>query len=147
MVLYSVLFYSILFCSILFVCRPRSSTKASGKLKILPEEPEDSSQGRVRAARGISSSTVEALLGESGDGGSGGGSSRNAPGTGAGRVATHSSPDDDEESSEGEEDEEQVEVYKQLAQIPEGSMRRDARRLTRKARARLPRVTAYSTAT
>lgn len=34
-----------------------------------------------------------------------------------------------------------------LTHIPEGSMRRDAMRLTRKARARLPRVTAYSTAT
>lgn len=34
-----------------------------------------------------------------------------------------------------------------LEHIPEGSMRRDALRLTRKARARLPRVTAYSTAT
>lgn len=34
-----------------------------------------------------------------------------------------------------------------LEHIPEGSMRRDALRLTRKARSRLPRVTAYSTAT
>lgn len=34
-----------------------------------------------------------------------------------------------------------------LAHIPEGSMRRDAERLTRKSRSRLPRVTAYSTAT
>ncbi|PKI84964.1 sporulation protein rmd1 [Malassezia vespertilionis] len=33
-----------------------------------------------------------------------------------------------------------------LGHIPEGSMRRDAMRLTRKARARLPRVTAYCTA-
>lgn len=38
-------------------------------------------------------------------------------------------------------------MYKQLAQIPEGSMRRDARRLTKRSRAKLPRVTAYSTAT
>lgn len=34
-----------------------------------------------------------------------------------------------------------------LHNIPEGNMRRDALRLTRKARSRLPRVTAYSTAT
>ena len=34
-----------------------------------------------------------------------------------------------------------------LHHIPEGNMRRDALRLTRKARSRLPRVTAYSTAT
>ena len=62
----------------------------------------------------------------------------------------HHSVDDDDSSSddaaEGE-DEEAVEVYKQLAQIPEGSMRRDARRLTKRSRAKLPRVTAYSTAT
>lgn len=37
-------------------------------------------------------------------------------------------------------------VYKQLAQIPAGSARRDAMRLTRKEKARLPRVTAYCTA-
>ena len=34
-----------------------------------------------------------------------------------------------------------------LHNIPEGNMRRDALRLTRKARSRLPRVTSYSTAT
>lgn len=34
-----------------------------------------------------------------------------------------------------------------LQNIPEGNMRRDALHLTRKARSRLPRVTAYSTAT
>ena len=34
-----------------------------------------------------------------------------------------------------------------LHHIQEGNMRRDALRLTRKARSRLPRVTAYSTAT
>lgn len=58
--------------------------------------------------------------------------------------------DDDDSSSddgEGGEDEETVEVYKQLDQIPEGTMRRDARRLTKRSRANLPRVTAYSTAT
>jgi len=62
--------------------------------------------------------------------------------------------DDDKSSSEGdddvdeaEQDEYQARLYQQLAQIPEGNMRRDARRLTRKARASLPRVTAYSTAT
>lgn len=38
-------------------------------------------------------------------------------------------------------------VYKQLAQIPAGSARRDAMRLTRKEKARLPRVTAYCTST
>lgn len=40
-----------------------------------------------------------------------------------------------------------LQVYKQLAQIPAGSARRDAMRLTRKEKARLPRVTAYCTST
>lgn len=65
-------------------------------------------------------------------------------------TSPHHSVDDDDSSSDdaGEgEDEEAVEVYKQLDQIPEGSMRRDARRLTKRSRAKLPRVTAYSTAT
>jgi hypothetical protein len=34
-------------------------------------------------------------------------------------------------------------VYKQLAQIPAGSARKDAMRLTRKEKAKLPRLTAY----
>jgi hypothetical protein len=61
--------------------------------------------------------------------------------------------DEDEDSSEDGDEEEGAEqrakIAKQLdlARIPEGSMRRDARRITRKGRATLPRVTAYSTAT
>ncbi|CAE6456628.1 unnamed protein product [Rhizoctonia solani] len=43
-------------------------------------------------------------------------------------------------------DEEDAEVYKQIAQIPAGTARKDARRLTKKEKAKLPRVTAYCTA-
>lgn len=98
------------------------STKASGKLKILPEEPEEST---TPSAAGYTAQH-QAHLKSSGD-------------------------DDDEESSEDEDegDEQRAKISKQLelARIPEGSMRRDARRITRKGRASLPRVTAYSTAT
>ncbi|CAO1633951.1 unnamed protein product [Parajaminaea phylloscopi] len=109
---------------------PQRTTKASGKLKILPEEPEDNAVSAIRPSQ------------------------------------LHEGPgddDDDDESSDDDEDGDEqaaskdararrdrpdrAEVNKQLAQIPEGSMRRDARRLTRKGRASLPRVTAYSTAT
>lgn len=37
-------------------------------------------------------------------------------------------------------------VYNQIAQIPEGTARRDAIRLTKKKAKSLPRVTAYATA-
>lgn len=43
-------------------------------------------------------------------------------------------------------DEEGEDSTSRFAHIPEGSMRRDAQRLTRKGRSNLPRVTAYSTA-
>jgi uncharacterized Rmd1/YagE family protein len=39
-----------------------------------------------------------------------------------------------------------LQVYKQIAQIPAGTARKDARRLTKKEKAKLPRVTAYCTA-
>ncbi|KZO98601.1 DUF155-domain-containing protein [Calocera viscosa TUFC12733] len=54
-----------------------------------------------------------------------------------------STPTDDE----GGDDEERVEVYNQIAQIPAGAARKDAARLTKKEKAKLPRVTAYCTAT
>ncbi|KAL7415958.1 hypothetical protein BDY24DRAFT_380627 [Mrakia frigida] len=93
---------------------PNRSTKASQKLKVLPEEPE-------------SLPTQSKVL-------------KNERGEGEEEVS-----DDDEEDEPEEEDD--VQVYKQLAQIPAGSARRDAMRLTRKEKARLPRVTAYCTAT
>ena len=39
-----------------------------------------------------------------------------------------------------------LQVYNQIAQIPEGTARRDALRLTKKKAKSLPRVTAYATA-
>ncbi|KAG8743200.1 hypothetical protein FRC10_000271 [Ceratobasidium sp. 414] len=70
------------------------------------------------------------------------------------RIGSDAEDDDDEEgphvgrTSDGdvEGDEDEAEVYKQIAQIPAGTARKDARRLTRKEKAKLPRVTAYCTA-
>ncbi|KAF8336575.1 DUF155-domain-containing protein [Cantharellus anzutake] len=55
---------------------------------------------------------------------------------------TPGSPSDPHE----EEDDEEAEPYKQIAQIPAGTARKDALRLTKREKARLPRVTAYCTA-
>ncbi|WFD30584.1 sporulation protein rmd1 [Malassezia sp. CBS 17886] len=63
-----------------------------------------------------------------------------AGGTSDAGEARHLDLDLDDET-----DEDDV-MLPQLEHIPEGSMRRDAVRLTRRGRARLPRVTAYSTA-
>ncbi|KAJ9480236.1 Sporulation protein RMD1 [Pseudozyma hubeiensis] len=145
--------------------RSTRSTKQSSKLKILPEEPEDSSTGAAGGTSGGNTplNASSPVIGSSVDGGpsttASGGYRRNPaysepPGptttTAAAAAGATNSVDDDDSSSDdaGEgEDEEAVEVYKQLDQIPEGSMRRDARRLTKRSRAKLPRVTAYSTAT
>ncbi|GAC93058.1 cytoplasm protein [Pseudozyma hubeiensis SY62] len=143
--------------------RSTRSTKQSSKLKILPEEPEDSAAGAAGGTSGGNTPNTASspVIGSSVDGGpsttASGGYRRNpayseppGPTTTAAAVAATNSVDDDDSSSDdaGEgEDEEAVEVYKQLDQIPEGSMRRDARRLTKRSRAKLPRVTAYSTAT
>ena len=112
---------------------PNRSTKASGKLKILPEEPEDG----VTAGE---SAVVATRAGR--DKSTGGG------------VGDDEEEEEEEDSSEEEESgsgdvEQSATMFKQLelAKIPEGSMRRDARRITRRGRASLPRVTAYSTAT
>ncbi|PWN37102.1 DUF155-domain-containing protein [Meira miltonrushii] len=114
------------------------STKASGKLKILPEEPED----------GVHSIQPTAETSQR--------QSRSGPQTDRppiqGTIAEQDEDDDDDDDSSEDEDEgeeQRLKISKQLdlARIPEGSMRRDARRITRKGRASLPRVTAYSTAT
>lgn len=101
---------------------PSRTTKASGKLKILPEEPDNSAVTPVRPSQ----------LGERHD-------------------SDESSDDDDDDDGEGDGAKrfahDKDEAYSRLSHIPEGSMRKDARRLTRKGRATLPRVTAYSTAT
>ncbi|CED82936.1 Uncharacterized conserved protein [Phaffia rhodozyma] len=100
---------------------PNRSTKASQKLKVLPDEPETLPPQPTKVFKAEKPPT-----GEEGD-------------------------DDDESESEDddldEDDDDGVQVYKQLAQIPAGSARRDAMRLTRKEKARLPRVTAYCVAT
>ncbi|CAO1634312.1 unnamed protein product [Sympodiomycopsis kandeliae] len=106
---------------------PNRTSKASGKLKILPEEPEGDAVTPVRPSK---------LNGQ--------------------HDSEESSDDDDDDDDDDDQGtglttkrdrEDREEVYKRLQHIPEGSMRRDARRLTRKGRASLPRVTAYSTAT
>ncbi|KAJ1023507.1 hypothetical protein NDA16_003124 [Ustilago loliicola] len=151
--------------------RSKRSTKQSSKLKILPEEPEDSSTGAPSGGATPLNASSPIIGGGAGAfGGAGAQSNLAISSSGYRRNPSYSEPpnpsaslnaaanansphhsvDDDDSSSddaaEGE-DEEAVEVYKQLDQIPEGSMRRDARRLTKRSRAKLPRVTAYSTAT
>ncbi|SPO39999.1 related to RMD1 - cytoplasmic protein required for sporulation [Pseudozyma flocculosa] len=142
---------------------PNRSSKSSSKLKILPEEPEESTSG------GGTPVLPSSPLYQSGSSTMGSGHSPAlSPGIlrsdgsrrryyedgalqavddAAAAPSNHSHEDSSSSDVEEGEEEEQVEVYKQLAQIPEGSMRRDARRLTKRARANLPRVTAYSTAT
>ncbi|QRV81991.1 Sad1-interacting factor 2 [Ceratobasidium sp. AG-Ba] len=70
------------------------------------------------------------------------------------RIGSEEDEDDDEEGphvarvsdGDAEGDEDEAEVYKQIAQIPAGTARKDARRLTKKEKSKLPRVTAYCTA-
>ena len=145
--------------------KPRRSTKVSGKLKVLPEQPEP---GPVPTKR--------ALL---------------APAQGGeGSNATGDSDDDDGDGGPDEDETEDVDVrfssllvlllwlmrldvlalasqypppytppyplatrcwlpkqvYNQIARMPAGTARRDALRLTKKKAKSLPRVTAYATA-
>ncbi|TEB31865.1 DUF155-domain-containing protein [Coprinellus micaceus] len=98
------------------------STKVAGKLKVLPEQPEnlpslDTKPKTLTAERNQTEGT--ATTGESEDG-------------------------DAEEDSQAEE--EDVEIYNQISLIPEGTARRDALKLTKKKAKSLPRVTAYATA-
>lgn len=99
---------------------PNRSTKASGKLKILPEEPED----------GVHVTPVDSAVAKAG-----------------GEEEEDDSSEDEEGGSGDHEQRARMVKQMELARIPEGSMRRDARRITRRGRASLPRVTAYSTAT
>ncbi|KAG7097586.1 hypothetical protein E1B28_004923 [Marasmius oreades] len=100
------------------------STKAAGKLKVLPEQPEPTvvdikTRGkRIHISEGDESGIATVSAGESDEG------------------------DIDEDSDEIE----SVEVYNQISLIPEGAARRDALRLTKKKAKSLPRVTAYATA-
>ncbi|KAI9432982.1 DUF155-domain-containing protein [Lactarius indigo] len=101
--------------------RANRSTKVSGKLKVLPEQPEP---GPVPTKR--------ALL---------------APAQGGeGSGATADSDDDDGDGGPDEDETEDVDAYNQIARMPAGTARRDALRLTKKKAKSLPRVTAYATA-
>ncbi|KZT28104.1 DUF155-domain-containing protein [Neolentinus lepideus HHB14362 ss-1] len=107
------------------------STKVAGKLKILPEQ--------VPAADAQSPATVKKEV------------RLELPKPSKPSVETVAESDEEaDEEDEGEieveaEDEENVEVYNQIALIPEGTARRDAMRLTKKKAKALPRVTAYAT--
>ncbi|TIA92709.1 hypothetical protein E3P99_00501 [Wallemia hederae] len=84
--------------------RANRTSKASQKLKVLPEEPS----------------------------------------------LPHTTNSDDDDDEDDEEDDDlatpRPQVYQQIAKIPAGAPRKDARLLTKKEKERLPRVTAYCTA-
>jgi len=95
------------------------STKVAGKLKLLPDQPTLGTQSKLE------------------------------PRTDAGEsVGTTGDSDDGDDEEEVDEDEEaDVEIrLRQISQIPQGTARRDALRLTKKKAKSLPRVTAYATA-
>ena len=115
------------------------STKVAGKLKVLPEQPDNlpsfRSEGVTLRTEPSKVDSVEAT----GD----------------------SDEADIDEDSEPEDEIEvniillsasffptfwQTQVYNQISLIPEGTARRDALRLTKKKAKSLPRVTAYATA-
>jgi uncharacterized Rmd1/YagE family protein len=97
------------------------STKVAGKLKVLPEQPEDlpvlPSKPFNKPPRDHAESA--GTTGDSDDG-------------------------DVEENDDSQEYD--AEVYNQISLIPEGTARRDALKLTKKKAKSLPRVTAYATA-
>ncbi|KAJ6486939.1 hypothetical protein C8R45DRAFT_996522 [Mycena sanguinolenta] len=95
------------------------SSKAAGKLKVLPEQP-DLLEVNVNRKHGWD----------------GAGSSNDAEES-LGTTSDDLDADDDDEP----------EVYNQLALIPDGTAKRDALKLTKKKAKSLPRVTAYATAT
>ncbi|KAI0945521.1 hypothetical protein AcW1_001723 [Taiwanofungus camphoratus] len=97
------------------------STKAAGKLKVLPDQVEPVLQGKAVEVQPPPRAKEE--------------------GEGSG---THDESEEDEGDDEEELDE--VEVYNQIDLIPAGTARRDALRLTKKKAKSLPRVTAYATA-
>src|ERR1700761_7382844 len=113
------------------------STKAAGKLKVLPEQPDlpEVNQKPERKPPGPAriSSDLEESAGTTGD-------------------------SDDADVDDDDEPEVRAahvvyfcvlsctKVYNQLSLIPEGTAKRDALRLTKKKAKSLPRVTAYATA-
>ena len=113
------------------------STKVAGKLKVLPEQPENLP---ILGAKTLTTKPTKDYesVGTTGD----------------------SEDGDIEESEESQGDVEVcgyilaentpfnllLQVYNQISLIPEGAARRDALRLTKKKAKSLPRVTAYATA-
>ncbi|KAJ7669200.1 hypothetical protein DFH06DRAFT_177751 [Mycena polygramma] len=97
------------------------STKAAGKLKVLPEQPDSLLEANAANRKtewdspGPSNET-EGSVGTAGD------------------------------SDDADADDDEPEVYNQLSLIPDGTAKRDALKLTKKKAKSLPRVTAYATA-
>lgn len=102
------------------------STKAAGKLKVLPEQPEPDqalSTAGPKTGQLIDDSDLADVS-----------------------EAPKQTETSEEDESEELQDQEDVEVYNQISQIPAGTARKDALRLTKKTAKSLPRVTAYCTA-
>ncbi|KAH7882362.1 DUF155-domain-containing protein, partial [Phlebopus sp. FC_14] len=98
------------------------STKVAGKLKVLPDQPTTPATKAKLLVEPQQPVEVDESTGATDEG-------------------------DDEEEEEEDEDDEHVEVrLRQISQIPQGTARRDALRLTKKKAKSLPRVTAYATA-
>lgn len=108
------------------------STKVAGKLKVLPDQPTTPTSTPTPKQTKAELVAPEAQEGPS--------------------IAGDTDEANDEEEEEEEEiDEEDEEEYtevrlRQISQIPQGTARRDALRLTKKKAKSLPRVTAYATA-
>ncbi|KAJ7487764.1 hypothetical protein FB451DRAFT_1025304 [Mycena latifolia] len=90
------------------------STKAAGKLKVLPEQP-DLDQNVPGPSNETEETTSVGTTGESDD-------------------------------ADLDDDEPEVRVYNQLSLMPDGTAKRDAKKLSKKRAKMLPRVTAYATA-
>jgi hypothetical protein len=116
------------------------STKVAGKLKVLPEQPDNLPSFR---SEGVTLRTPPSKVDSV-------------------EVTGDSDEADIDEDEDEQEDEIEVsiillsasffsdflatQVYNQISLIPEGTARRDALRLTKKKAKSLPRVTAYATA-
>ncbi|KAJ7810128.1 hypothetical protein B0H13DRAFT_2148767 [Mycena leptocephala] len=96
------------------------STKAAGKLKVLPEQPDSLLE--------VNRKPEWAVPGPSND---------PEESTSAGTAG---------DSDDGDVDDDEPEVYNQISLIPDGTAKRDALKLTKKKAKSLPRVTAYATA-
>ncbi|KAJ7336291.1 hypothetical protein DFH08DRAFT_878357 [Mycena albidolilacea] len=99
--------------------RAHRSTKTAGKLKVLPEQPDEGDRKPGWNSAGPSNETE----------------------VDSGGTATAGESDDADLD-----DDDEPEVYNQLALIPDGTAKRDALKLTKKKAKSLPRVTAYATA-